>query len=192
MDFFGHSEVARWRFFSTCLKGTTLNWFNNLQPRSIDSWAILKSKFQIRFSSNKKGGKITASLITVHQRSNETLHDYLTRFWAHITEITDLAKPLAIDNLDVGIDKNRHSQLLEEFFKKEPKTLQDVIKIIEYRLTLQEAVGSIQYSKSPRTRPDRSPRRPRWREKRTIEAPDIMKKGTKCEANGILPHQPSS
>lgn len=37
MDFFGHSEVARCRFFSTCLKGTALHWFNNLQPRSIDS-----------------------------------------------------------------------------------------------------------------------------------------------------------
>lgn len=44
MDFFGHSEVARCRFFLTCLKGTALNWFNNLQPRSIDSWSILKRK----------------------------------------------------------------------------------------------------------------------------------------------------
>lgn len=65
MDFFGHSEVARCRFFSTCLKGTALHWFNNLQPRSIDSWSILKGKFRTRFSSNKRGGKITASLITV-------------------------------------------------------------------------------------------------------------------------------
>lgn len=35
IDFFGNSEAARYRFFSTCLKGTPLHWFNNLQPRSI-------------------------------------------------------------------------------------------------------------------------------------------------------------
>lgn len=41
MSFFGHSEVARCRFFSTCLKGTALHWFNNLTPHSIESWSIL-------------------------------------------------------------------------------------------------------------------------------------------------------
>lgn len=138
MDLFGHSKVARCHFFSTCL-----HWFNNLQPRSIDSWATLKGKFWTRFSSNKRGCKITASLITARQRSNELLRDYLSRFRAHISEITDLIEPLAINYLVAGIDKYRHSQLLEEFFEKEQKTLQASIKIIEHRLTLQEAVGSI-------------------------------------------------
>lgn len=171
MDFFGHSEVARCRFFSTCLKGTSLNWFNNLQPRSIDSWSILNSKFRTRFSSNKKGGKITASLITVYQRSNESLRSYLTRFRAHIAEITDLVDPLAVNYLIAGIDRTRHSQLLDELFEKEPKTLQMAIKIIEHRLTLQEAVGSIQHSRSLKIRRSRSPRRSRDFEKRDPRSP---------------------
>lgn len=137
MNFYGHSEVARSRFFSTFLKGTTLHWFINLQPRSIDSWPTLKGIFRTRFSSNKKGGKITASLITVRQRSNETLRDYLSRFQDHIAEITDLIEPLAINYLIAGIDRSRHNQLLKEFFEMEPKMLQATIKIIERRLTLQ-------------------------------------------------------
>lgn len=77
----------------------------------------------MRFSSNKKGGKITASLITVRQRSNEPLRDYLTRFRSHIAEIIDLIEPLATNYLVVGIDGSLHSQLLEEVFEKEPKTI---------------------------------------------------------------------
>lgn len=49
ISFFGHSEIATFRFFSTCLKGTALCWFNNLPPRSIDSWACPKGKFRTRF-----------------------------------------------------------------------------------------------------------------------------------------------
>ena len=67
MSFFRHEEIARCRFFCTCLKGTALEWFNNLPPRSIDSWQALKTKFRTRFSSNRRGGKITASLMTIRQ-----------------------------------------------------------------------------------------------------------------------------
>lgn len=123
MSFYGPSEVARCRFFSTCLKGTTLRWYNNLPPRSIDSWQALKSKFQGRFSSNDKGGKITASLMTMRQRSSESLRDYLTRFRAEVADIPNLIEELAINYLAAGIDKNRHATLLEEFFEKNPRTL---------------------------------------------------------------------
>ena len=82
MSFFRHSYVAMCRSFSTCLKGTTLKWFNSLPPRSIDSWAVLKNKFCTRFSSNNKGGKITASLMTIRQKSSESLRDFLGPFRA--------------------------------------------------------------------------------------------------------------
>lgn len=65
MAFYGHPEVARSRFFSTCLQDIALKWFNNLSPRLINFWATLKGKFRTWFSSNKKGGKITASLMMV-------------------------------------------------------------------------------------------------------------------------------
>lgn len=32
MALYGHSEITRCQFFSTCLQGTSLRWYNNLPP----------------------------------------------------------------------------------------------------------------------------------------------------------------
>lgn len=175
MSFFGHSEVARCRFFSTCLKGTALHWFNGLPPWSVDSWSILKSKFYTRFSSNKRKCKLTTSLITIYQRRNESLRDYLTRFRAKIVEITGLVETLAINYLVAGIDRTRHGHLIEEIFEKEPKILQAAIQIIEHRVKLQEAVRSIQTSRSPRTRTVLS-HRPRWSDMHSNRSPRMTER----------------
>ncbi|XP_074374330.1 uncharacterized protein LOC141714711 [Apium graveolens] len=177
MAFFGHSEIARCQFFSTCLQGTALRWYSNLPPRSIDSWTTLKSKFQARFSSNYKGIKVTASLMTMHQRSGESLRSFLTRFREEITEIPDLIEQMAVNFLTAGIDKSRHGILLEEIFEKRPKTLQAAFQIIEHRMMLQEAVSCIQSprrsSKYERRRSysPRSPARERRRERRRSPPP---------------------
>lgn len=42
INFFEHTEIARCRFFYTCLKGIVLKWFNNLPPRPIGSWGSKK------------------------------------------------------------------------------------------------------------------------------------------------------
>ncbi|XP_074346842.1 uncharacterized protein LOC141685650 [Apium graveolens] len=143
MAFYGHSDVARCQFFSTCLQDTTLRWYNNLPSRSIDSWTTLKTKFQTRFSSNYKGEKIMASLITMCQRPRESLRSYLGRFRQAISEITDLEEPLAVNYSAAGSDGSRHGILLEELIEKYPQHLHATFQIIEHRMTLQEAVGSI-------------------------------------------------
>ncbi|XP_074374486.1 uncharacterized protein LOC141714889 [Apium graveolens] len=177
MAFFGHSEIARCQFFSTCLQGTALRWYSNLPPRSIDSWITLKSKFQARFSSNYKGIKVTASLMTMHQRSGESLRSFLTRFREELAEIPDLIEQMAVNFLTAGIDKSRHGLLLEEIFEKRPKTLQAAFQIIEHRMMLQEAVSCIQSprrsSKYERRRSysPRSPARERRRERRRSPPP---------------------
>lgn len=164
MAFYGHSETARCQFFSTCLQGTALRWYNNLPPRSIDSRSTLKSKFQTRFSSNYKWGKITASLMIIRHRPNESLRNFLARFRDGIAKIPDLIEELAINYLAAGIDKNQHSTLLEEFFEKNPRTLHSAL-LVEYRMTLQEVVGSIQSPRRSSQRYDmnrtHSPRTPK-------------------------------
>ncbi|XP_074322841.1 uncharacterized protein LOC141659814 [Apium graveolens] len=143
-----------------------------LAPRSIDSWAALKSKFQARFSSNYKGIKVTASLMTMHQRSGESLRSFLTRFREEIAEIPDLIERMAVNFLTAGIDKSRNGLLLEEIFEKRPKTLQAAFQIIEHRMMLQEAVSCIQSPKRSsryeqrRSYSLRSPARDRRQERR--------------------------
>ncbi|XP_074359687.1 uncharacterized protein LOC141699739 [Apium graveolens] len=151
----------------TCLQGTALRWYNNLPSRSIDSWTTLKTKFQTRFSSNYKGGKITASLITMRQRPSESLRSYLGHFRQAISEITDLEVPLAVNYLAAGIDGSRHGILLEEIIEKHPQHLHAVFQIVEHQMTLQEAVGSIRSPRRSSYKYDRSrthsPRTPRPR-----------------------------
>ncbi|XP_074352203.1 uncharacterized protein LOC141691377 [Apium graveolens] len=134
MAFYGHSEVARCQFFSTCLQGTALHWYNNLPSRSIDSWTTLKTKFQTRFSSNYK---------------------------------RDLEEPLAVNYLVAGIDGIRHGILLEELIEKHPQHLHAAFQIVEHRMTLQEAMGSIRSPRRSNYKYDRSrthsPRTPRSR-----------------------------
>ncbi|XP_017224785.1 uncharacterized protein LOC108201008 [Daucus carota subsp. sativus] len=173
MSLQGHADSTRCRFFCTCLKGNALSWFQNLPPRSINSWAMLKVKFRTRFSSNKRGGKITASLMTVRQRSSESLRDFLARFRVEMADIPNLIDELAVNYLAAGVDKRRHGPLLEEFFEKNPRTLQAAMQIFERRLTLQEAVGSIQTTSPPPRRSSGryqerlSPRGSRWEPRRT-------------------------
>ena len=82
---------------------------------------MLKNKIRTRFSSNKKGGKITASLMTVRQRSSKSLKDFLTRFRKEVAEISSLIDELAINYLAAGVDKSRQGTILEEFFEKNPE-----------------------------------------------------------------------
>lgn len=103
-----------------------------MSPRcSIDSWHTLKTKFQDRFSRNYKGGKITASQITIRQRSSESLHDFLTRFRVEVADIPNFVEELAINYLAAGIDKHRHVTLFEEFFEKNLRTLQSAFQMIK-------------------------------------------------------------
>lgn len=132
MTFYGQSDIAKFQYFPTCLKGPTLMWYNNLPTRSIDSWSVLKNKFKVRFSTNKKGRKMTASLVNIRQRSNKCLREYLNRFRAETIQISDLIENLAITYLAVGVDKNRHNLLLEEFFEKASMYQQCSIFIIYY------------------------------------------------------------
>ena len=93
--------------------------------------------------------------MTVRQKYNEPLRDFLSRFRAEVAEIPNLIDELAINYLAAGVDKARHGQLLEEFFDKNPQSLQTAHHIFEHRLTLQEAVGSIQTSRTTSSRWER-------------------------------------
>lgn len=185
MSFYGHSDIARCRFFYTCHQGTALKWFNNLPARSIQSWQELKTKFRGRFSSNKRGEKITASLMTVRQKENETLRDFLARFRVEVAEIPNLIDELAINYLAARIDKSRHGQ----FFEKNPRSLQAAMQILEHRLTLQEAVSSIQSPTPPIPKWNRSSASTQWVEttrweSRKIESPTLS---SGPEKTGDLP-----
>ncbi|XP_074326653.1 uncharacterized protein LOC141664594 [Apium graveolens] len=102
---------------------------------------------------------MTASLVNIRQRLNESLREYINRFRAETIQIPDLIEYLTLTYLVAGVDRSRHNLLLEEFFEKSPVTLQTTINLFEHRLTLQEVVGNIEATRSPGRRNSRSTER---------------------------------
>lgn len=56
--------------------------------------------------------------MTVHQKHDETLRDFLARFRSEVAEIQTMIDELAINYLAAGIDKLRHGLILKEFLRK--------------------------------------------------------------------------
>ena len=121
--------------------------------------------------------------MTVPQKESESLREFLARFCAEVAEIPNLIDELAINYLAAGVDKKRHGLLLEEFFDKNPRTLQAAMQIFEHRLTLQEAVGSIQSSQSV-SKWEKTPSHvPRWEPRQNevkseVVAPNSVERST--------------
>ena len=65
----------------------------------------------------------------MRQRSSESLRDFLIRFRKEVAEIPSLIDELAVNYLAAGVDKSRHETILEEFFEKNPRTLQAAMTI---------------------------------------------------------------
>ena len=81
------------------------------------------------------------------------------------------------------MDKKRHGLLLEEFFDKNSRTLQAAMQIFEHRLTLHEAVGSIQSSQPVSKWENAPPHVPRWEPRQNevkseVVAPNSVERST--------------
>jgi hypothetical protein len=66
--------------FSLSLTGIAIAWYATLPPDSISSWNDLESKFHEQFFSGKFELGL-ANLASVRQRREESVNDYIRRFW---------------------------------------------------------------------------------------------------------------
>jgi hypothetical protein len=73
------SEVAC-RAFPLTLLGSTRDWFRKLPPKSIISFEYLGRKFLIQFLVGRVRKKPSGHLMSMRQRDDESLRDYIMRF----------------------------------------------------------------------------------------------------------------
>nr|XP_061362887.1 uncharacterized protein LOC133306582 [Gastrolobium bilobum] len=92
--------------FPTTLKGVALRWYSALPSKSINNWENLENMFLVRFSTSKAQYKSTHALQTVRQGANETLCDFLNKFFDEDLLVRDLdpqvSLHLIIDGLKEG------------------------------------------------------------------------------------------
>ena len=65
MDYYDHTDTGMCKIFVTTLKGIAKQWIVSLPPNSIGSWKEFCQKFHDRFGSNRRRGKLTASLMQI-------------------------------------------------------------------------------------------------------------------------------
>ena len=87
MQLHNFSDAILCKTFSITLKGVARTWFNQLPGATISSFQQLADSFRSHFMASRPAERDTPYLFTVKQRSNESLKDYLGRFYKAMLEI---------------------------------------------------------------------------------------------------------
>ena len=66
MSLYTSDDVVLCQVFPTSLKGGTLTWFTKLPPNSVDSFAMLMSKFDTQFAMSRPHHLTTIALVGIH------------------------------------------------------------------------------------------------------------------------------
>ena len=83
------ADAVRCKTFPMFLEGKARQWFQGLPPRSVRSFSQLARLFAAQFVSSRAYSKTTAHLMTVHQRPEESLREYMVRFNNESLQVRD-------------------------------------------------------------------------------------------------------
>ena len=82
-------DEIRCKTFPMFLKGKAHLWFQGLAPGSIRSFPELARQFVAQFVSSKTNSKNAAHLMTVKQKPDESLKNFISRFNTESLQIRD-------------------------------------------------------------------------------------------------------
>ncbi|XP_061336506.1 uncharacterized protein LOC133283637 [Gastrolobium bilobum] len=133
------------RLFPTTLKETALRWYSALPPNSIQSWENLTNQFLVWFATSKAQYKSTHALETVRQESNETLRDYLNRFFDEALLVRDLDPQVSLHIITEGLLEGPFSMSLT---KQRPRTIEELCAHSKKFINLEDYNRSREISKT--------------------------------------------
>ena len=130
MELHGYQYPMRCKAFAITLKGPALAWFNRLPPSSISSFRELSIAFVSHFIGARTYRKPSYHLLTIKQRSQESLRSYVQRFNAESLKvyipdekfaITAFIAGLGVQSKDLmfSISKNPQTSMAEVLAKEE-------------------------------------------------------------------------
>lgn len=102
------------KYFPTTLKGLAQSWFNDLAAGSISSFDQLSAMFSNHFVTSKRQKKTSWNLMSVGQREDESLKEYVKRFTSEAMLIPDLPESVAMAALMKGLKNTRFKFALVE------------------------------------------------------------------------------
>ena len=85
--------------FHASLKGATLTWYGGLPPMSIDSFNNLVELFSAQYATSRSHRMTFASLVSLQQRDDESLHKFIDRFGRIVVQICNLNPEVALHSM---------------------------------------------------------------------------------------------
>ncbi|GJW46204.1 reverse transcriptase domain-containing protein [Tanacetum coccineum] len=111
------------KMFRQTLSGSARNWFDSLDPKSIDGFEELSNKFLEEFSQQNRYGKDPTEIYGIKQKPNEGLRTFMDRFKAESTHIKGVPPVLRIFAFMHGHD---HPKLAKKLNDKIPKIVDEM------------------------------------------------------------------
>ncbi|GKB66820.1 reverse transcriptase domain-containing protein, partial [Tanacetum coccineum] len=107
------------------LGGAARNWFDDLDPKSVDSFEELSQKFLEEFSQQKKYAKDPTEIHGIKRRKNEGLQAFMDQFMSESSHIKGVPPVLRISAFMHG---HGHPELAKKLNYKIPKTMDEMFE----------------------------------------------------------------
>ncbi|XP_073063731.1 uncharacterized protein [Primulina eburnea] len=131
-----YSDGVRCRVFLGTLVRSAQQWFNTLQPNSIQSFEDFSAAFLHRFASSKRHQKNYLSLFVMKQQEAETLREFVQRFNNAALEIPAATPDTMISAFTQGL---RGGEFFKSLVKKPPSSYDDLLARAEKYINLEDA-----------------------------------------------------
>ncbi|XP_075483778.1 uncharacterized protein LOC142523930 [Primulina tabacum] len=131
-----YSDGVRCRVFLGTLVRSAQQWFNTLQPNSIQSFEDFSAAFLHRFVSSKRHQKSYLSLFVMKQQEAETLREFVQRFKIAALEIPAATPDNMISAFTQGL---RGGEFFKSLVKKPPSSYDDLLARAEKYVNLEDA-----------------------------------------------------
>ncbi|XP_075475860.1 uncharacterized protein LOC142513968 [Primulina tabacum] len=129
-----YSDGVRCRVFLGTLVRSAQQWFNTLQPNSIQSFEDFSAAFLHRFASSKRHQKNYLSLFVMIQQEAETLREFVQRFNTAALEIPSATPDIMISAFTQGL---RGGEFFKSLVKKPPSSYDDLLARAEKYVNLE-------------------------------------------------------
>ncbi|XP_059446525.1 uncharacterized protein LOC132178084 [Corylus avellana] len=158
-DFWSHvrllgipDEVAC-RAFPLTLSGSSRNWFRKLPPGSVDKFEDLGRVFLTQFMTSRIQKKPPSYLLTLKQRNDETLKQFITRFNLKKTEIEEPSDDLIYLAIYHGLLTKE--PVMRKMAQKPTSNLQELMSKVQEFINEADVLEAIDSTRHPGQKEDK-------------------------------------
>ena len=120
----GVSDEIMCSAFPTNLKGSARVWFNQLETRSIDTFAQLSQAFIDNFIGGRRSARLANYLLNIWQKGWESFRSYVQCFNKEAVQIDEPNEFVALTTFNAGL---RKGDFLFQLCKDPPKSMSELM-----------------------------------------------------------------